>query len=394
MTTVETLSFESSHAVDRLRRGSLRTPQPASSGDLVSLAMGEPGFETPPGIRLTAHAAIEAGYTHYAHPHGDNELRDALAQHLTTHSLADVTAEDVLITHGGTGGLAAAILAIVDPGDTVVLPDPTYSLYADLVHLAGGRCLSVPLQADLHWDLDALSDALRDAKMFVFCNPSNPTGIVHAAAELNALAAMVAGTGTLVLADEAYRDLVYTEVPFVSALDVADLVPRTLYCQTYSKAYAMTGWRVGYLAGPREVVAAAARVHATIIGSLNPATQRAALTALVDGSANVVEMREQYRSRRDLMVDGLTGIKGLHLAPPDGAFYAFPRYEHDIAAVDIVAHLRNHGVAVRPGSEFGRAGERHIRLSFAAEPAAIKTGAERVRTGLAHLEHLLPEAHS
>ena len=380
MTTVSGTQFWPATAVERVRAGSLRVPQPPSSEEIVSLAMGEPGFDTPPGIRLTAHGAIEAGYTHYAHPQGDSDLREALAERL------GFTAEDVLITHGGTGGLAAAILAIVDPGDLVVLPDPTYSLYTDLVHLAGGTCRPVPLRSDLHWDLDALAAALPAAKLFVFCNPANPTGIVHTRHELNALATLLADSHTLVLADEAYRDLVYTDEPFVSALDIGALAPRTVYCQTFSKAYAMTGWRIGYLAGPRAVIAAAARVHATIIGPLNPATQRAALGAVLNGSDAVNEMRQQYRTRRDLMVDGLTRIDGLHLPTPDGAFYAFPRYDHDLRAVDMVAHLRGHGVAVRPGSEFGNAGEHHIRLSFAAEPSAITTGLERIQTALDHLE--------
>jgi aspartate/methionine/tyrosine aminotransferase len=239
MTTVTSTQFRPSAAVGRVRAGSLRVPEPPSSDEIISLAMGEPGFDTPPGIRLTAHGAIEAGYTHYAHPHGDAELREALAERL---------------------------------------------------------------------------------------------------------------------------------------------------CQTFSKAYAMTGWRTGYLAGPSDVIAAAARAHATIIGPLNPATQRAALGAVLNGSDAVKEMRRQYRARRDLMVDGLARIDGLHLSAPDGAFYAFPQYDYDLRAVDMVAHLRGHGVAVRPGTEFGRAGEHHIRLSFAAEPSAITTGLERIQTALDYLE--------
>lgn len=350
--------------------------------------MGEPAFDTPPAIRLAAHAAIECGYTHYAHPSGDPELRDAIAAHLTGIGPTGFGADGVLVTHGGTGGLAAAILAIVNPGDTVVLPDPTYSLYADLVHLAGGRCARVPLQTDLHWDLTALEGALIGAKLFVFCNPSNPTGIVHRRDELEALAETTARTGTIVLSDEAYSELVYTDEPFTSALAVDDLAERTVYCQTFSKAYAMTGWRLGYLAGPADIVAAAGRIHSTIAGPLNSAGQRAALTAFVDGSKAVAEMREEYRIRRDLMVDALHGIDCLSLAVPDGAFYAFPRYDIPMPAVDVVAHHRARGLAVRPGSEFGPAGEHHLRLSFAADRDSITTGIERLRIGLAELTHV------
>ncbi|NNN29391.1 aminotransferase class I/II-fold pyridoxal phosphate-dependent enzyme [Streptomyces sp. S3(2020)] len=235
--TVTTATFQPSEAVRRIERTSLRTAQPASRAGLISLAIGEPDFATPPHVRAAAAQAPADGHTHYTNPQGDPELRAALA---------------------------AAILAIVNPGDRVVLPDPTYSLYSDLVQLAGGECVFVPLRADL----------------FVFCNPSNPTG------------------ATLVLADEAYSELVHTAEPFVSALHVPGLAGRTLYCQTFSKSYAMTGWRLGYLTGPRDVVSAAARVHATVNGSVNSAVQRAALTALSTADADIRRMRQAYGARR------------------------------------------------------------------------------------------------
>jgi aspartate aminotransferase len=377
--------FVASAAIRRVAAASLRAAQPVSTPSLISLAMGEPGFDTPPSIRLTAHAGIESGYTHYAHPNGDPELRDALAAALNRDHGTGFTRADLLITHGGTGGLAAAVLGIVDPGDRVVIPDPTYSLYADLIRLAGGEPVAVPVQDDLHWDLGALAGALRGAKALVFCNPSNPTGVVHTRDELEAVAAMLADSETLVLSDEAYRGLVYTGTPFASALDLPALAERTLYCQTFSKAYAMTGWRLGYLAGNPAVIDAAARVHALTAGPLNPATQRAALIAVSEPPAELASMRKEYHSRRDLMIAGLAATPGLDLVVPDGAFYAFPRYAADVTAREMVAHLHGHGVAVRPGSEFGAAGEHHIRLSFAAEPAAITEGIERIRAGLAVL---------
>lgn len=374
------LPFRPSEAVRRIERTSLRTAQPASRPGLVSLAMGEPDFATPPGIRAAAARALEDGHTHYADPQGDPELRGALAARL-----GGVTPDQVLVTHGGSAALAAAILAVVNPGDRVVLPDPTYSLYADLVRLAGGECVPVPSRADLHWDLGALAQVLPGAALFVFCNPSNPTGAVHTAAELGELAALTAGTDTLVLADEAYSELVHTAEPFVSALRVPGLAARTLYCQTFSKSYAMTGWRLGYLAGPRDVVRAAARVHATVNGSVNSAVQRAALTALGTADADVRRMRREYGERRALMLAELAGVRGLRTPTPEGAFYAFPAYEADLPAAELVGHLREFGVAVRPGSEFGAAGEGHLRLSYAAAPQDIVEGVRRLGRGLAAL---------
>jgi aspartate/methionine/tyrosine aminotransferase len=371
------LSFRPSDAVIRVEETSLRVQQPQSRGDLISLAMGEPDVPTPPQVRASLAAAVEDGYTHYAPQLGDPELRAVLA---------DKTGlDDILITHGGSGGLAAAILATVNPGDKVVVPDPTYSLYADLVHMAGGTCVHVPAGDDLHWDPRALANALTDAKLFVYCNPCNPTGVVHTAGELEALGELLAGTGTLVLADEAYSELVHTGEPFVSALHVPALAERTIYCQTFSKAYAMTGWRIGYLAGPAEVIAAASRIHNTVNGVLNSAVQRAALTAARDGDKDVRAMAEDYGRRRDLMLSALADVPGIRFGEPEGAFYVFPSYDIDLPSVEVVAALREHGVAVRPGSEFGARGEGHLRLSYAASPESITEGVRRLARGLSAL---------
>ena len=374
-----------SAAVARIERASRRVQQPQSSADLVSLAMGEPNFPTPAVIYDAAEAALHRGRTHYSPLMGEDGLREALGETIGRLTAAPVDPADILITHGGTAGITAAILGIVDPGDRVVVPDPTYSLYADAVHLAGGELVPVPLQADLHWDLDALATALRGAKLFVFCNPSNPTGIVHTRAELEALGEMLRGTATVVLSDEAYSELNFTNEPFTSAIAVDALVERTLYCQTFSKSYAMTGWRVGYLWGPRPLIKAAARVHATVNGSVNTAVQDGALAALRDGGSALAQMREAYRARRELLAGELSGVPGLELSRPEGAFYLFPRYDLDLPATDVVARLREAGVAVRPGSEFGAAGEHHLRISYAADEASLRSGAARLRAGLADL---------
>ncbi|TAP43134.1 aminotransferase class I/II-fold pyridoxal phosphate-dependent enzyme [Arthrobacter sp. S39] len=380
------LSFRPSDAVQRVLQTSLRVQQPQSSGDLVSLAMGEPDFDTPQQVRDAAAKALQDGYTHYSPLLGEPVLRDELAVRIGALLGSPVSTNDVLITQGGTAGLAAAILGAVNPGDKVVIPDPTYSLYADLVSMAGGTIVPVPLAEDLHWDLEALAGALHGAKMFVFCNPSNPTGIVHSRAELEALATMVAGTDILVLSDEAYSDLVYTPEPFTSALEIEGLAGRTIYCQTFSKSYAMTGWRVGYLWGPADVIASAARVHNTFNGSMNTAVQLAALTALQTCGPDIERMHASYAFRRELMYNGLKNIPGLTVSSPEGAFYLFPKYDADLPASGMVAHLRSHGVAVRPGSEFGRNGEHHLRLSYAASAEAITAGVERLAAGLAALK--------
>lgn len=378
-------NFKAAEAVLRVERSSLRVQQPASSGDMVSLAMGEPDFDTPPRIIHAAIAALQQGFTHYAPLLGEKTLCKALADEVSAISGNTVREGEVLVTHGGTAGLTAAILSIVNPGDRVVIPDPTYSLYADLVNMAGGICVPMPCRADLHWDLERLDAALEGAKLFVFCNPGNPTGIVHSYEEISALGKLVNKHNTLVIADEAYSDLVFTDKPFTSVLQVAEFNGRTLFCQTFSKSFAMTGWRVGYLYGPAEMIKAAARVHNSANGSVNTAVQRAATVAILECKDDVKRMYEIYRERRLLMMNALQEIPELSLNEPEGAFYCFPSCSLPIPAIDLVALLREHGVAVRPGSEFGAAGEGHIRLSYAASNDAIVEGIRRLKHGLAAL---------
>ncbi|WP_405975784.1 aminotransferase class I/II-fold pyridoxal phosphate-dependent enzyme [Streptomyces sp. NBC_00988] len=378
-------SFAPAAAVARIAAASRRTQQPQSGGDLVSLAMGEPDFDTPEQVTEAALAALRSGRTHYSPLLGEPALREALADKLTGIAGAPVSSADILITQGGTAGLAASILSLVDPGDRVVIPDPTYSLYADLVSMAGGVVVPVPLAPDLHWDLDLLGDALAGAKLFVFCNPSNPTGIVHSRAELETLADLLDGTPTLVISDEAYADLDFTGRPFTSAISLDGLRDRTVYCQTFSKSYAMTGWRVGYLWGPTPLIQAAARIHNTFNGSVNTVVQDAALVAVRTCDADIARMRAEYERRGELMRTELAKVTGLALSTPEGAFYQFPRYDIDLPSVEVVAALRTHGVAVRPGSEFGARGEGHLRLSYAADAESITEGVRRLAHGLSAL---------
>ena len=378
-------AFSPSAAVARVEAVSRRVQQPQSSADLVSLAMGEPDFDTPARIVEAAMASASRGRTHYAPLMGEPALRERIAAELETLRGAPTDAADVLVTHGGTAGLAAAILALVGPGDRVVVPDPTYSLYADLIAMAGATAVHVALADDLHWDLDALRDALDGARLFVFCNPGNPTGIVHTRAELTALGELLAGTDTIVLADEAYATLTFTAEPFTSALEVPSLEGRTVYCQTFSKAYAMTGWRIGYLWGPASAIAAATRVHGTVNGSVNTFVQDAALVAMDECASDVALMRDSYARRRVLMRDALAEVPGLTLSEPEGAFYFFPRYDVELPSVELVSRLRQQGIAVRPGAEFGSRGEGHLRLSYAASDAAIVEGARRIAKAMGAL---------
>ncbi|MFI9559249.1 pyridoxal phosphate-dependent aminotransferase [Nonomuraea endophytica] len=364
--------------VAELRRFSRRPALAPAPAGAVSLAMGEPDFPTPPQVVEAAVAALRGGHTHYADQKGLRELRAALASRLPSKPGRNWTADDVVVTHGATAALAAVVLATVGPGDRVVIPEPAYSLYADLVVLAGGTVSYVPLAPDLHWDLDALAAALPGAAMMIFSNPSNPTGIVHDEQELKALGELLDGSDVLVVSDEAYHRLVYPGHVFISALEIDSLRDRTVYVQTFSKTYAMTGWRVGYLAGPREVVEAAAQVHRTYNGSLNTAVQHAALAALDLPDSVVDAMVDRYRRRRELVVAHLSGVPGLHLVPPEGAFYGFLRYDAGLPSEVVARELAERKVMVRAGAEYGPSGEGHVRISFAAAEDDLWTGLARI----------------
>ncbi|KIH99576.1 aspartate aminotransferase [Streptomonospora alba] len=364
--------------IEELRRCSRRPALAPAPQGAVSLAMGEPDLPTPPPVLEAAAAALRRGETHYADQRGLPELRAALASRLPAHPGRRWSADDVVVTHGATGALAAAVLAIVGPGDRVVIPEPAYSLYADLVVFAGGTVDFVPLGPDLHWDLDALAAALPGARMMILSNPSNPTGIVHGEQELKALGELLTGSDILVVSDEAYHRLVYPGHVMTSALEIESLRDRTLYVQTFSKTYAMTGWRVGYLTGPREVVDAAAHVHRTYNGSVNTVVQHAALAALDLPDEAVDAMVDRYQHRRGLVLARLAGIAGLHLVPPEGAFYGFLRYDADLPSDAVARELAERGVLVRSGTEYGPSGEGHIRISFAASEDDLRTGLTRI----------------
>jgi aspartate aminotransferase len=348
--------------------------------------MGEPDFDTPPAIVAAAIDALHAGYTRYTEPSGDAELRDALAEQVTRTAGTPYGRDQVLVTHGSSAALAAAILAIVSPGDRVVIPEPSYSLYADLVNLAGGVSIGVPLLPDFHLDFAALTRALTGARLIVLCTPGNPTGAVYRADEWAQLAALLAATPAYVLSDEAYYALVYDGATFVSGLTIAALRERLVYAQTFSKAYAMTGWRIGYLAGPAAIVKAAGVIHRAFNATNNAFVQRAALTALRDDDGRSARgWLDEFRVRRDFALRRLREIAGLTVAPPEGSFYIFARYAAPIPSAELAERMIAGGVSVRAGREYGPSGEGHFRISFATSMEKLGAGIERIANVFASL---------
>jgi aspartate aminotransferase len=379
------LDFQPSAAISRVAAASLRPPGGLVPAGAISLAQGEPDFPTPEPVIEALCQAARGGYTRYGDMNGDPELRAVIAGLASRIAGEQYSERSVLVSHGGAAAITAAILATVNPGDRVVLPEPTYSLYLDAVNLAGGQPVFVPTRPDRHLDPGLLEAELSGTRMVVLCNPVNPTGAVFGPAELDWLGQRLAGTDTLVLADEAYADIVYDGRPFTSALAVPSLRERLIYVQTLSKTYAMTGWRVGYAVAAPDIITVIRHVHRTMNSAVNAAVQRAALTALRIGPAVAAQMLAAYQERRDFVAARITAMDCLEATRPDGAFYSFARYASSRPATEITARLLTGGVAVRSGPEFGPSGEGHIRLSFATSMDNLKEGLDRVEHVLSGL---------
>jgi aspartate aminotransferase len=371
--------FTPSATVQRIAAQSQRPATRPGPGN-ISLSSGDPDFPTPDYIQRALIEAIEQGYTHYADGQGDPRLRQALAERAAQTSGHPVEPGQVVVTHGGSAALSAALLATINPGERVLLPEPTYSLYADLIQLVGAQPVFVASTADFHLDLAAIMAAAEGAKMVILCHPCNPTGVVYRRDELEGIAAIAARHDLLVLADEAYDHIIFDDRPFVSTLAIAALRDRLIYCQTFSKTYAMTGWRVGYLIAPAPIATAAARMHRTINGPMNAAVQRAALAAVTTETDWPERMRREYEARRELVYELLAGCPGVAGTAPEGAFYAFVRYDAALPAQEVVAAARERGVGIRGGTEYGPSGEHHIRIAFSSSRADLQEGVRRLRS--------------
>ncbi|MFN8523098.1 MAG: aminotransferase class I/II-fold pyridoxal phosphate-dependent enzyme [Chloroflexota bacterium] len=375
---------EPSAAVRRVsqseRAGATTPPGPG----VVLLDKGDPDFPTPHHIVEAMNDALETGYTRYANIQGDAELRTAIARQLTERSGVDWTINDIVITSGGSGGINAAMAAFLDPGDEVLIPQPTFSLYGDVALTIGARVIDVPMTTDFHLDLDALRASITPrSKMVVLVNPCNPTGTVFRRDELQGLARICAEHDLLLLADEAYQLIVFDGRQHVSMLEFPEMHDRLLLCETFSKTYAMTGWRLGYLAARQGMANSVLMIHRTAVGFVNTAVQRAGIAALTTPSDAPAKMNEEYAFRRGLIDGLLKDARGATWRPPEGTFYAFVKYTADMSAKEMTQFLLERGVAVRSGTEFGPGGEGHVRLSFATSRENIIEGTKRMAAAFA-----------
>jgi aspartate aminotransferase len=374
--------FEPSSAIQRIIESS-RRPVSRPGPDVIALSSGDPDFPTPEHIRRALADAIMTGYTNYGHNQGDPELRAALAAQASGVAGREFAPEQIIITHGGSGAIAASLFATVNPGERVLIPEPTYSLYSDTLHLIGAEPVTVPKGDGFQLDLDRIRAEASGARMVIICQPDNPTGVVYTREVLDGLAEIAREHDLLVMADEAYSAIVFDGVEFTSTLQVDALRERLLYCQTFSKTYAMTGWRLGYVIAPPDVAPHVARAHRTITGPMNTAIQRAALVAVTTPSDAPEQMRLEYQARRELIAELLAGIPGAEFSLPDGAFYYFIKCNADGVPGDIAAAALEHGVAVRDGNEYGPSGAGYFRITFAKDRESLTDGILRLRSMIA-----------
>jgi aspartate aminotransferase len=356
----------------------------AEGHDICSLSTGEPDFETPAFIRHAAAEALEAGHTRYGPVAGEPALREAIAAKLRTENGVPATPDQVLVSNGGKQALYNLFQVLLDPADEVLLPSPYWLSYPEMARLAGATVRLVPGVAEDGFRLRAeqLEAAITPAsRLLVLNSPSNPTGTVLGRTELEAIAAVVRRHPRLaVVCDEIYEFLLAPGHEHHSFAAVApDLAERVFIVNGFAKGWSMTGWRVGWLAGPAHVVAAAAALQSQSTSNVCTFAQYGALAALEAPRDCVREMADRFTERRRFLSDGLRQIEGVRLHPPEGAFYAFPDLSAwGLDSMELCRRLLDAvGLAVVPGVAFGD--DRCIRLSCAASIATLEDGLERLR---------------
>lgn len=369
----------------------------AAGVEIVNLTIGEPDFDTPNEIKDAAKAALDAGQTKYSPVAGIPELRRAVAEKLKRDNGLDYVADEIVVANGAKQAIADCCLAFLEPGDEVVIPAPYWAAYPGMVELAGGRPVFVKTRVSEGFKLTpaALAAALTPkSKLLILNSPSNPAGAVYSRAELDPLIELVLAHPRLwILSDEIYERIDFSG-HHASVATLAGAKARTVTINGVSKAFAMTGWRIGYMAAPAPVAAMLAKVQGTLTAGANPFAQAAAAYALSQAGAATERMRLAYLSRRDLVLDLLQKLPDVRVSRPDGAFYAFP----DVSAyfgrsldgrtiacsTDIADYLLDRArVSTVPGAGFGD--DRCIRISTAASEAELREGLSRIAEALAAL---------
>lgn len=355
----------------------------ASMDNVISLGVGEPDFQTPWVVRKSAITALEKGRTKYSANAGLSALRIAVSDHVFRKTGVSYSPDSqIVITVGGSEGIDICIRAMVNPGDEVLIVEPCFVCYAPLVTLIGGVPVAINTRAEDQFRLtpEALRAAITDkTKLLILPYPNNPTGAVMPAADLEKIAEVLEDTNIMVLSDEIYSELTYNNEKHTSIIEIGDMAKRTIYVNGFSKAYSMTGWRLGYICGPKPLIAQMLKIHQFEIMCAPTVSQFAAIEAIHSCDDDIAHMVNEYNIRRRWLVNALNEI-GLECFEPLGAFYVFPCIKSTGLSSEEFCErlLYEYKVAVVPGNAFGECGEGYVRISYAYSLKHIMEAVRRI----------------
>ncbi len=351
--------------------------------DVISLTVGEPDFITPWHIRVAAIESLQKGKTYYTSNSGTLELRDAISSYMEKrYSLSYDPKDEIVVTVGGSEAIDLAMRASINPGDEVIIPQPAFVCYGPIAELAGGVPVIINTKEENRFKLtpEELKAAITPkTKLLVLPYPNNPTGAVMTREDLEGIAEVLRGTEILVLSDEIYCELTYG-MEHTSIANLEGMRERTVIASGFSKAFAMTGWRMGYTLAPREITCQILKVHQYAIMCAPTMSQFAAVEAMKNGTEDVKTMRDEYNRRRRFIVKGLRDM-GLDCFDPEGAFYVFPNIsKFGLSSEQFCQRLLEEGgVAIVPGNAFGDCGEGFVRISYAYSVSHIEKALERLK---------------
>ena len=358
--------------------------------DVISLGVGEPDFDTPWHGREEGIYTLQKGRTFYTANRGLMELRTEISNYIArNHAVQYNPATQVLVTIGGSEAIDLALRACLEPGDEVIYHEPCYVSYLPCITLADGVPVPIPLKEanDFRLTAEELETAITPkSKALILSFPNNPTGAVMTKEDLEAIAEVIVRHDLLVITDEIYSELSYTGKKHYSLIDLPGMVERTIYINGFSKAYAMTGWRLGYCCGPEEILAQMVKIHQFAIMAAPTMSQYAGTMALKNGASDVEMMRDSYNQRRRYLMAELKRL-GIPCFEPFGAFYIFPNIsQFGLSSEEFATRLiREHKVAVVPGSAFGQSGEGFVRVSYAYSIDELKQAFERIERFITEL---------
>jgi len=354
----------------------------ARGREIIHLEIGEPDFDTPANIKEAAKKALDQGYTHYGPSAGLPEARAAYAEYVARDRKVDVSPEQVVITPGAKPIIFFTILALVDQGDEVIYPNPGFPIYESMIRYVGGKAIPIPLEEDkgFSFDLDRFASLVSSrTKLCIINSPQNPTGGVLEGEVLEGIAELAEKHGFFILSDEVYSKIIYDR-EHESVYSLPGMTERTILIEGHSKTYAMTGWRLGFGVMPKWLAEHVARLMTNSNSCTCSFTQIAGIEAFRGPQESVKEMVQEFKARRDLIVDGLNELPGVCCHRPAGAFYVFPNIKGTgMGSKEVeTLMLEKAGVAVLSGTSFGSYGEGYIRLSYANSQENIRKALEKM----------------